>query len=403
MYLPSSIQPKRRHLKHCGAGQGITGGDCPRGQRIKCPFVLDYRDERGRRKQLSLDTTNEAEAWAKIEALRNDSATLPPRASKHQEPTGKSVTDAVEAFLRELETRGQKTEDYVRFLKGRPGRAEFKRAGITKPSPTMYEWCQYHGLIQLSEWTPAVCMEYRQAWTIRRIAHEVQWARFKAFFNFCVSMDWLPKSPCAGLKPVKVEKVPVCAFTKEDEARIFEAVRNNEYLSVMCLVFRRSGLAPVDLVQLKPSSLKGDRIVIERQKTRRPVRVLLPPEVANRLRALPLQQGGYWFWDRTEACKPHRCGTQKLQRLFAPVIRKLKIYQHTDRGEVFIDKGKPQFAHLYQWRHTFAVRHIAKGTPIKDIADMMGDRMEQVLASYSNWIKDRDESLDAAAQSGWGD
>ena len=51
------LTPKRRHLKHCSQ-YGKSGTECPSKSKLKCPYIIDTRDENGKRRERSLGTND---------------------------------------------------------------------------------------------------------------------------------------------------------------------------------------------------------------------------------------------------------------------------------------------------------------------------------------------------------
>jgi len=84
---------------------------------------------------------------------------------------------------------------------------------------------------------------------------------------------------------------------------------------------------------LKPQNLHQDRIVIKRRKTNAQINVKLPPIVVERLRALPTQGGGYWFWNKLESQSKHETATGNLRRMMRPYFEKAKVYQRDEHGQ----------------------------------------------------------------------
>jgi len=101
--------------------------------------------------------------------------------------------------------------------------------------------------------------------------------------------------------------------------RLIAACENNECLRTFLLVMRYSGLATVDVVRLTPDRLEGNHLRLRRMKTKGWVKVLLPGVVADQLRELPVQAGGYWFWNR-KAESRHETATGNMRRQLRPVF-----------------------------------------------------------------------------------
>jgi integrase len=216
----------------------------------------------------------------------------------------------------------------------------------------------------LKDFSPDAVTKFRGEWKVNGKALKIQSERLKQFFKYCHDYKWIPENPAAKLKAPMVKQEPVYAFPKEDRDELLKAVSENNFLLAMNLTMRYSALAPVDIVFLKARNLHGDRIVTTRKKTGKRVNVKLPSVVAERLKALPVQAGGFWFWNRLDKNSKHETATGNLRRMMRPYFQKAKVYQRDEHGEVVYEQNnesgelKPLLGTLYQWRHTFVHERI---------------------------------------------
>jgi len=164
-------------------------------------------------------------------------------------------------------------------------------------------------------------------------------------------MTWIPTNPAASLKAPKIDeddKVPVVTFSADEINRISKACGDNQYLRTFNLVMRYSGLATVDAVKLGPDLLKGSHLKLYRTKTGAWVKVLLPPVIVQRLKALPLLSGGGWFWNGKEGDSYHHTATGNMRRMMRPIFKEAKVYRRDKNGNVLLDKaGNPRHGHPY--------------------------------------------------------
>jgi integrase len=397
------LRPIRRHVKTCG-NYKKWDVDCPANTKLKCPLII-VRYETGPsgrkvRKEKSLGTNDEAVAWQLINQMVVNGDTKP------AEPP-KTVQQCIDGFL-DLEAKrkiGASTlKSFRKFLCGNP-----KRNPNGNFSPTLLEFAakQNPTITYLKDFTTELLTTFRGEWRVRGHALTVQSERLKQFFKFCEDMKWIPENPAAKLKPPKVKVEPVYAFPKEDRDALLQAVADDDYLLTLNLTMRYSALAPVDIVHLKRQNLHGDRIVTKRRKTDKRVNVKLPPVVVERLKALPTQAGGYWFWNRLGKHSKHETATGNLRRMMRPYFEKAKVYQRDEHGETVYEmeaktgEFKPLLGTLYQWRHTFVHEHIMNNTPPSRIAELLGDTLKTVMETYAHFIEERQAQLDKAAERTW--
>jgi len=371
--------------------------------KLKCPLIV-IRYEPGPngrkiRKEKSLGTNDEDVAWRLINQMVVTGETKP------ADPP-KTVQQCIDDYLL-LEARrgiGDSTlKSFRKFLRGNP-----RRNSNGDYSKTLLEFATEHQppFQYLQEFTPASVAAFEGAWKVKSRALQVQHERLKQFFKSCYDWKWIPENPAAKLKSPKVILEPVYAFPKEDRDRLLEAVAENDYLLALNLTIRYSALAPVDIVHLKPQNLHGDRIVTKRRKTNKRVNVKLPPVVVERLKALPVQAGGYWFWNKLGKGSKHETATGNLRRMMRPYFEKAHVYQRDEHGEVVYQRGangelKPVLGTLYQWRHTFVHEHIMTDTPPSRIAELLGDTLKTVMETYAHFIEERQALLDKAVERTW--
>ena len=275
------LMPKRRHLKHCSQF-GRSGAECPSKSKLKCPYVIDWRDESGKRREKSLGTND----WETAVKLVNKMVL-----SGDMEPAkpSKTVADAIKDYFVEEESRGIRDstlKSFHKFLEGNP-----KRNPNGDYSPTLVQFAATSGIAYLKDFNPDLVAKFRQQWKLKGHAMKIQSERLKQFFGHAHTMKWIPTNPAAGLKAPKIDEddnVPVVAFSPDEITRILKACGNNEYLRTFNLVMRYSGLATVDAVKLGPDRLEGSHLKLYRTKTGTWVKVLLPPVIVERLKALPV-------------------------------------------------------------------------------------------------------------------
>jgi integrase len=317
------------------------------------------------------------------------------------------VQQCVDGFLELEEDRKIKKstlKSFRKFLCGNP-----KRNPNGNYSPTLLEFAanQNPPIVYANDLTPEIVTRFRGEWKVQRHALQVQSERLKQFFKFCKDMNWIAENPATNLKPPKVNEKPVYAFPKEDRDAILNAVAEHDYLLTLNLTMRYSALAPVDIVHLKPQNLHVDRIVTNRRKTNKRVNVKLPPVVVERLKALPIQAGGFWFWNRKEINSKHETATGNLRRMMRPHFESANVYQRDEHGEVVYEKNEktgeliPLLGTLYQWRHTFVHEHIMQDTTPSRIAELIGDTLKTVMETYAHFIEERQAQLDKAAEGSW--
>jgi site-specific recombinase XerD len=391
----------RRHVQDCNSFG--RDRDCPSKSKKKCPFWVEGRHGRTRWHQ-SLRTTDEKTAIRLVNRI------IETGRLEFDEPraAGVTVLQAIEAFLAEQTSRGMADstlKSFRKFLIGSPNRANCRNP--EKFSPTLMEFATDQAIETLTAFVaePDLVAKFRQRWRVSQTTSLKQTERLKSFFKFAVDMKWITENPARTLRPpVDNDEPPVIPFTKVQVAAILQACGDTEYLGTFLLVMRYSGLATVDTVKLTPDRLEPtNHLRLHRTKTRTWVKVLLPTVVADRLRSLPVQAGGFWFWNRQTDSK-HETATgnirRQLRRIFGPEGANIAL--RDEEGQPILDRaGNQKYGHPYQMRHTFVLEQINAGASLERIAELLGNTYKIVEKHYSAWVQSRQKALDETVAKSW--
>lgn len=391
----------RRHVQDCDSFG--KDRDCPSRSKKKCPFWVEGRHA-GTRWHQSLRTSDEKTAVRLVNRII-ESGRLE---FDEPLPTGIGVKDAIERFLAEQASRGtadSTLKSFRKFLLGSPNR--FKCRSPEEFSPTLVEFAVDQGIDTLSVFVaePELLANFRQRWRVSQKTSLKQTERLKSFFKFAVDMKWICENPARNLRPpVDNEEPPVMPFTKDQVTAVLKACGDNEYLKTFLLVMRYSGLATVDAVKLTPDRLEPtNHLRLHRTKTKTWVKILLPAVVGDRLRLLPLQAGGFWFWNRLSDSK-HETATGNIRRQLRPIFGPdgANIALRDEEGNAILDrKGNQRYGHPYQMRHTFVLEQMNAGASLERIAELLGNSYKIVEKHYSAWVHSRQKTLDETVAKSW--
>jgi site-specific recombinase XerD len=384
------LRYERNHIAGCKSGDSCK----------KCPYWIVGRHH-GERWHQSLKTTD-----AKTAAQLVQKVILTGKLELETVEQGITLAEAITKFFAELRSRGAAEgtiKPFRKFLGGSPNR---HKLDLSKVSPTIVEFAERKGAVHLAECSTDFLRQYRQSWRLNTTAAGKQTERLKSFFNFCVTNKWIAENPASALKPPvgSDADVPVIPFTREQFAAIIKACGANEYLKTFILVMRYSGLATVDAVKLTPDRLEGNHLRLRRIKTKGWVKVLMPDVIADRLRALPLQPCGYWFWNKTHSEAKHETATGNMRRMLRPIFgpKGANVALKDEEGNPIKDRhGKQKYGHPYQLRHTFVKDQLENGARLERIAELLGNTYKIVEKHYSAWVNDRQKILDETVKASW--
>jgi integrase len=166
----------------------------------------------------------------------------------------------------------------------------------------------------------------------------------RQWLKFAVDSGWLQRNPASAIKPGKIDRNTTVPLEPEEYERALSFAHKPK-IQVLLKLLRYSGLRISDASCLSRASLRGDRVFLAaQQKTQEPVTVLLPPDVAKELRAIPNSNPGYFFWTGIGKRQVHTTNMRD------------------EIGQVFRKAGLKGGAH--RLRDTFAVELLASGASL---------------------------------------
>jgi len=205
--------------------------------------------------------------------------------------------------------------------------------------------------------------------------------RVRTFFTFCQQNDWIEKNPAKFIKPPKSKQLPRLPFSDTDVANLLSLTKNDTELAFI-LTLRHTGLRIGDAALLRTGHFSENRIYLRTTKAGTPVSVVIPPQLITLLKALP-SPGGYFFL-LGESTHPHT--TSDLWRK--------RIKRMCKDAKISPD-------HPHRFRHTLAADLLMKGASVEDVAAILGNSPGVVVKHYSQWVRGRQDRLDAIVEKTW--
>jgi integrase/recombinase XerD len=279
-----------------------------------------------------------------------------------------TIQKGVDAYLSDMKDRNL-SPDYQAKLKRELGE--------------LTEWARHRPLHYLRELGLAELGDWRRTWKGNATTRFKRQERIRSVFLYWIRHGWLKTNPAASLSRIKQEHNPTIPLTREEYARAEQCCATERTLTMLQLL-RWTGLRVTDAATLERSRLTDDdKIFLYTQKTGTPVRVLIQPDLARRLRSLPNLNPKYFFWSGTS--KKKSAGVRWWENLKA----------------VFIKAGIPH-AHPHALRDTFAVECLLKGVPIEQVSVLLGHSSIRVTEkSYAPWNKARQDQLEESVKKTW--
>ena len=209
------------------------------------------------------------------------------------------------------------------------------------------------------------------------------------FLKFAYNAGWIDRQP--KLSPIKVDEPETEPLTDDEFTRLLKAAVGK--IRALILLMRWSGLAIRDASTLKSTDLvESDgtyRIIRPRTKTKTPLYIPIPPEVAAELITVTNGNPVYVFWNRQAATSSE--------------------YRHAGYmgecvKEVFDAAGIQSEGHMvsHRLRATFAVDLLKKGVPLEHVSKLLGHKsVVTTERHYARWVKARQDLLDSVVSDSW--
>lgn len=285
---------------------------------------------------------------------------------KPEQPKGISISAALDTFIKDCEARNLNRSTFTKY-----------KLLATR----LRSFADIHNIRDLSRFTFEHVLNFRSTWkgSPRTLSKTVE--RLRAFFKFCVENDWIAKNPAKALKAPQVKVLPRLPFSELEIRNIIAKTKDDRELAFL-LTLRHTGLRIGDAALLRVSQFTENRIHLYTTKAGTPVSVVIPDTLGSLLRAIQ-PRGGYFFV-RGDSTSMHTCAD--LWR------RRIKIL--CKEAGVMPD-------HPHRFRHSLATDLLSKGASVEDVAAILGNSPAVVMKHYSQWIKSRQDRLDAVLQETW--
>jgi integrase len=390
----------RRHRDGCSKA-GTRSQDCP--SKPKCSIHFEGIDGSGlRRKPQALTDPSSGSGvrdWNRaIEIIRE--LELPTPVAAIQKPKV-GIEEAIASFIAFKARRSIDVQRKARSILNR-----------------MKTYMESRKKLAVADITFNDLVEFRAGWSEALTTQRRNQEAVKGFFRFCLRSDFIVKSPAADLDAIPEGRPKTEPFTREELDRIFAAVpalpdeygRQGQPIAdqtrAFILVMRYTGMSIGDTAKLEKSDVDGCRIRTYRKKTGEDVFAKVPPFVIAALDSAPHDSEQYYFWTgRGQLHTRTSKWGSRLQRLFvASGVRTVETDKKRRSGgklKAEAETVKVSKATPHMFRHTLVRDLLEHGTPMEEIAELLGNSMKVVEKYYSKWDTRRQARLEQRLESFW--
>lgn len=363
--MPGMLTPYRRHTKDCKhRAKGKAWLKC------RCPVWIEgtWSGEYVRR---SLDTRSLEQAWRVIDEIKGDAEPIAPEVP---------LPEACALHAADLAARNV---------------APATRKKYRQMADRLTRFAGEHGVLNVSEASSAFLREFRASWEVSPVTANKMLERLRAFFGWCVSAGIIERNPAASIKRAVEDVAPTMPFTADELARIFRALDNHrafkegaarwnaERLRALVLVLRYTGLRIQDAAMLTREQVQGGLIVLRTMKSGTHVALPVPHDVIEALEFIA-QPG------RTRYFAPDEANGETVAGNWRRSLRRLFAAANVPEG------------HAHRFRDTVAVELLENGTPIEDVAMILGHADTRItLRHYAPWVKSRQARLEEHLRKIW--
>jgi integrase len=246
----------------------------------------------------------------------------------------------------------------------------------------------------VSDLTPVLVDAFQSTWkeTMNDLTVSKTFDRLNAFFDYCLTRGkWIESNPMEGLdKPSVSDDERNTAFSIEQYQSILDKLAerpqtvDNTRLQTLVELMRWSGMAIVDAVQFKRSTLVGKNLRYKRQKTG----VLAKPTLASRV----VELLGNVVPINGDANQPFRNVSRYIKSDIDYWRAQInELYAEAGLKTVTTDEGEVVTTGPHTLRHTFATDQLKTQyelgqVNLSTIADAMGDSVATFEKSYKHQI-----------------
>lgn len=391
----------RRHINGCPLGS-------PNENSCSCPKWIYAKPKHRPWTQKAAGTPSYTEAAEKAQRLLRSWDPDIRRAQEQIAPApGITVEAAVSQYLA-VTSRRDCDPKYLQSLSlyfmRRPERPA--GAGGSKPlNASLLDFLDdynrtHEPIVALERMTSEVLDRWAETWRTNDLSSKL-WRNCSQSFFLWALRRGLTKKQLTFSERIRVRAGNRCGYFTDDEYRrivksipFFRIYRHplpaNYRPRMLAFVElgRWAGMAGCDIVRFTPDLIGRNNVLTYRRKKIRNhnqvAKVLLPAEVAARLRAIPPEPGSdrarpFFFPDQKEpACVDRwRFRFQQLAK-FAGITK------------ITTEHGKTRKPHPHMLRDTFAIDAITRGVDLTNVAKMLGhSSVEMTQSSYLFWIEKR--------------
>lgn len=346
----------------------------------RCQCRKHFRwSQHGEQHRRKAGTRSWAEAEEQKRKLEDQLAGRKPEAGATDE---KMLSVAIDEFLEDKKLEGIKPRVLAMYAR------ELNRLKVFSEANALYTVTAALDLenikaLRRKEWTKV----YKSSWSLLVVQKHL-----KHFLRYAFNARWIDRVPV--LPEIIVDEPETEPLTDEEYTRLLEAAHACPYkVFVLIQLMRWSGLAIRDASTLKRTDLvEADgiyKVIRPRTKTKIPLYIPIPPDVAKEILKVLNGNPVYVFWNRQTATSSE----YRHAGYMGDMVKK-----------AFDAAGIVSLGHMisHRLRDTFAVDLLQKGVPLEHVSKLLGHKsVVTTERHYAKWVKARQDLLDTVVSATW--
>ncbi len=195
----------------------------------------------------------------------------------------------------------------------------------------------------------------------------------KTFYRFLKNQNLISANPATEITHPKYEIKPPRILSKMEYRALRDAARGDTRTYAIVELFLQTGVRIGELAALKMEDIKDKELIIQ-------------PQESHPQRAIPLNKAAKEAMDKWFSVRPKSTGTALFITKTGRPLLVRNIRTTIDR---YFKLAGIEDAKVNDLRHTFIAHHLASGTPLTVISQLVGHKRLATTEKYLDLVKEK--------------